>query len=492
MASNDDIDLNTKLTAPENSEANIQLEIQSDDTSKAKENNEYTFRTTNDNPTTSAETIKQQEDSQSLLASNIENSEANIQLETQNDDTSKAKENNESTFRTTNDNPTTSVESIKQQEDSQSLLASSIANTIDTILNDTFNPTTSKVAKKRSIPNENNEIDIKRRKNQRKCYFDLSEIQKARNRRELRVHYKNLASCAESMGLAIDHISFIKNEGKPRNYVNCLTPKVFQEKKFSQQIEMAFKTLKAKDICNLSYKKFTLFKNSLGLEHVIPANGKCDKIKEKLNKFFEIEETSDGVYLKDPIKKIELVCKEYYKQNNRKIENGKIMLKVACDGTNLTTKNMKQLNITFTLINDKKNAMSAKGNFILGMYKMEKECYDTMKAPMKKVFEKLEQIKSIKVGPKVYPVEHFSGGDMKSLALLYGINSANSNQPCVWCQWVRTSKFDANQTWPKRSLADAKANIGRNGYINEPLTYVDFDHCPVDMLHLLIRYFNFI
>jgi hypothetical protein len=384
------------------------------------------------------------------------------------------------------------VSNIKE-ENSQSILTSSFINTSDSILNSSIADSSknkTNESKKRDLSDDNtknNNLDIDNKKRQRKCYFDLSEIQKARNRRELRVHYRNLAACAESMGLSIDNINFIKNEGKPRDYVNCLTPKVFQEKKFSQKVDMAFKTLKAKDLCNMSYKKFTLFKNSLGLERIIPANNTCDKVKEKLNKFFEIEESFDGIYLKDPIKKIQLVCENYYKLNNRKIQNGKIMLKIACDGTNLTTKNMKQLNITFTLINDQKNAMSAKGNFILGMYKIQKECYETMKAPMKKVFDKLEQIKFINIGAKVYPVEHFSGGDMKSLALLYGINSANSIQPCVWCQWVRTSKFDINQTWPNRTLEDAKANVGRNGYINEPLTYIDFDHCPVDMLHLLIR-----
>ena len=43
-----------------------------------------------------------------------------------------------------------------------------------------------------------------------------------------------------------------------------------------------------------------------------------------------------------------------------------------------SSKSMKHLNLTFCVVNDKSNAMSVKRNFSLGIFKIEKEDYETL------------------------------------------------------------------------------------------------------------------
>ena len=320
----------------------------------------------------------------------------------------------------------------------------------------------------------------------RKCYFDLSDIQKARSRRELRNNLSQLSQCAEKMGLVINHLKFAKKMDDNTQF--CLLPKHFDEEEIPKVNSVRFKSQKMRDLCHISTKKFTLIRKIMGFGDLMPGVSKCDEIKKKINNFFELEENDSGFYLKEPIKKIKLAVKRYYRKNKIVIKDGdKIYFKIACDGTNLTSKNVKQLNLTFTIINDKFNATSVKGHFILGMFRIEKEDYPSLKSCLTNVFEKLEKIRTISIKQKTIHLEHFMGADMKGLAILYGINGANSNQPCVLCEWNKTKPLELNGIYKPRTLIDAKSSIGSNGYINEPISYVDFDHCPVDMLHLFIR-----
>jgi hypothetical protein len=74
------------------------------------------------------------------------------------------------------------------------------------------------------------------------------------------------------------------------------------------------------------------------------------------------------------------------------------------------------------VVNGKNNAMSVKGNFFLGMFKIEKEDYETLKLCLKNIFDKLKHIKTIQIDNKMYKIEHFNGEDMKSYNLFFGIN----------------------------------------------------------------------
>ena len=87
------------------------------------------------------------------------------------------------------------------------------------------------------------------------------------------------------------------------------------------------------------------------------------------------------------------------------------------------------------------------------------------------------------------------GGDLKWIASVYGLKSANSNYPCPWCLWKNepidiSNEFiqqnrrveDTDQFIKKRSSNEQK------GHADEPLfKFIDFNKCIVDILHLFLR-----
>ena len=88
------------------------------------------------------------------------------------------------------------------------------------------------------------------------------------------------------------------------------------------------------------------------------------------------------------------------------IENDKIVIKLSCDGTQITKSNVYLLNFTFTIINFKTTCKTSQGNFILGkflsfyylfflnllylyegMFQIESECNSELKGALKELFK---------------------------------------------------------------------------------------------------------
>ena len=129
------------------------------------------------------------------------------------------------------------------------------------------------------------------------------------------------------------------------------------------------------------------------------------------------------------------------------------------------------------------------------MYQIKGENYDQVKGCLKETLELLKDIESITIDDKIYHIKKYFAGDLKFLALVYGINSATSDYPCLWCTCNMRNVFDINASWPiSRSQKDAlekvklKTKDQREGYIREPIiSFIDFDCCLIDTLHLLLR-----
>ena len=100
-----------------------------------------------------------------------------------------------------------------------------------------------------------------------------------------------------------------------------------------------------------------LFKKLTELNKILPSINHCLLIKNQINSYFDIEENDVGFYLLNLAQMISLSILNYYKRNNNQILEIKIRIKIACDSTNLSSKSMKHLNLTFCVVNDKSNAM---------------------------------------------------------------------------------------------------------------------------------------
>jgi hypothetical protein len=325
-----------------------------------------------------------------------------------------------------------------------------------------------------------------------------TDLKRRRRKREkLQIIVDELKLKADKMDLEIDTLIFKEKSLENTGYDIVgfqLDKDCFKRSRISKVNRLAFKTQKSRDLCHISEKKFFVLKKIMGFDtETMSADNKCRKIKYLLNTIFPIANNENGFYLMDPIKKIKMAIKDYIKNIPDQLEKeciDKIRIKLQSDGTNLTSTNLKHLNYTFAILNDKNHAMSPKGNFILGMYKIIKEDHETLKKSLSELQTILKDLKKIEVDNKTYEIEQFNAGDYKELGLIYGINAANSNQPCVHCDWYKKKRIDLNEKYTQRTLADAYRQYqnNQNGYIKEPLTHIEFDHAIPCMLHCKTRF----
>ena len=72
-----------------------------------------------------------------------------------------------------------------------------------------------------------------------------------------------------------------------------------------------------------------------------------------------------------------------------------VRIKMSGDGTNIG-KRLKVVNFTYTILNEKDNAMSEKGNYVLAIVKT-KETYDNLKESLSDIKTEMAQLKEIEV-----------------------------------------------------------------------------------------------
>jgi len=69
------------------------------------------------------------------------------------------------------------------------------------------------------------------------------------------------------------------------------------------------------------------------------------------------------------------------------------------------------------------------------MFKIIKEDYGTISIALKEIIEELQNFRELLINGIEYNIKYTLGGDLKWLAIVTGINAANSDQPCPWCKF---------------------------------------------------------
>eukprot|EP00733_Pompholyxophrys_punicea_P001426 Pompholyxophrys_punicea_v1_NODE_711_length_1410_cov_6.816974.p1 type:complete len:108 gc:universal NODE_711_length_1410_cov_6.816974:1061-738(-) len=73
------------------------------------------------------------------------------------------------------------------------------------------------------------------------------------------------------------------------------------------------------------------------------------------------------------------------------------------------------------------------------------------------------------------------------MAIMLGINAANSNQFCLWCGCKKEDIEDTKKAW-KTTRNLTSCHIGKDGQQKPPLlTSIDFEDVGIDRLHLFLR-----
>ena len=141
--------------------------------------------------------------------------------------------------------------------------------------------------------------------------------------------------------------------------------------------------------------------------------------------------------------------------------------------------------------------MSPRGNHTLAIINSTED-YDSLKLSLADLIQEVKSLSSITVDNESFPIEYFLCSDLKFLAIVCGIESANSTYPCVWCTCPSSERHDMTQNW---SFSDTCAwtvetitacsckikKSERLGCKHPPLFTIPIDHVIPDNLHLYLR-----
>ena len=355
----------------------------------------------------------------------------------------------------------------------------------------------------------------------RKNYFQITKKHQRRQKAQLKRKLEDVEKFANQIGLKISQILLKKNNNSMLNSTRNIDIIIKESDDNDLENLKKTKTLKClmfKEKANISNAKYTKTKSILDFAK-LPAFYQLNKLKSKIDLLTHLRyENKLGIYV-DALQKITLACTLYLRKRRAKEPNfkpDKFILKIACDGTNITRSRVSVLNLSFTIINDRERCKTAFGNFILGnnlflywrtfveslidlfikknykgIFQIEKENYSQLHEALKEISEELKVIENIQIEGHSYLIKKKWGGDLKSLSIIFGIVGSNGNHGCLWCHCNLSEPVKINENYPfKRTqeLSNENSTEKKLGYTNKPIIdFIEYEDIIFDMLHLHLR-----
>ena len=318
-----------------------------------------------------------------------------------------------------------------------------------------------------------------------KSYFQYSKVTQWTKKKELKIFLAQKIAWLRNIGLEFkeivlkpidDHSDIQKTE--------AINVKVETTQKTEIRTSPR-KVLLAKDKILMSDKSYHSFKKDLNLN--LPSLQVIKKERKKLDSLFEMKKNTKGAF-NNIVKMIEHKLKTTDLKNSEELK-----FKFSADGK-IVSRKVKLINLTFTIINEKGKAKTAKGNYTIGIFRMNDENYDEILACFENVSDQIDSLEEVIYENKRYKITKYFGGDLKILAIMCGINAANSNFPCIWCTWNARIK-SYSEKWSitdpsnhARTQLNAIDKHNTQGYKHLPiLKSIPFHHYIFDTLHKFLR-----
>ena len=273
-------------------------------------------------------------------------------------------------------------------------------------------------------------------------------------------------------GLKIKDITIDSNFNREVADIKILSPEC-QNTEHYQNI-LIYRKKEENNMSNLAYNSF----RKCGLK--MPCLNFTRRCQIILNDEFFVKKNDYGSYYEPEIK-IRYYLKIFKDKMN--IKNKTINIRLAGDGTTIGA-NLYLLNFSFGFLDSvtgkNTNPNSASGNFSLGKFFIDSENYENLDKALSELSLSLSNFNSIEIDGETYKIEYFLGGDMKFLLLVLGINGAQSNYPCPWCNTHEADFCKVREL--KGQLGNTKGKTG-----NIMFSFIKPENIIVDMLHLFLR-----
>lgn len=214
--------------------------------------------------------------------------------------------------------------------------------------------------KKKKCQNCDKLLKLKPRPN----YTKMSRSYRSKQRIFLLKKLQQLASYASTISLSLLPVKFASNSVPARTF-STKDMKILTENDQTETAE--FKHAKGRDEAMISYRKYQRFSTTAGLS--LSSEYRIRKVYKRIDDKFRLLNNAFG-YFFDAETKIKFVLKKTLQKmraNKITVNDDTFILKFCGDGTNITKSRLQIINFAFTVINDSTTAMSAKGNYILGI-----------------------------------------------------------------------------------------------------------------------------
>lgn len=122
----------------------------------------------------------------------------------------------------------------------------------------------------------------------------------------------------------------------------------------------------ARDEALMSERAYNKFRKKIKPFAKLASLTKCNHYKRLISSYWQIQNTSCGAFVSDPIQKIKFVCENYLTYNPGALKDKCFKIFLCGDGFQLTRTHLNILNFSFRLLND--SDLSLNGCYVLGMY----------------------------------------------------------------------------------------------------------------------------
>ena len=230
----------------------------------------------------------------------------------------------------------------------------------------------------------------------------------------------------------------------------------------------------------------------------LPTLSKLKGVAKHFNSQWELQSCPENDGIQQSFKS-RLTTRVTQLVEEEKISPGdRLKVKLSGDGTKICRK-LNLINITFTLLNEGRVAMTPSGNHTLAIIN-ETESYDRLKVALEDIITEVYNLDSVDVNGNNFEIDYFLCADLKYLAMVCGIGAANSTHTCIWCVCPSSERANMEKVWSLTDIEKGARTVDsiisccekpkskQLGCINPPLfKKIAVDHIIPDILHLYLR-----
>ena len=258
-------------------------------------------------------------------------------------------------------------------------------------------------------------------------------------------------------------------------------------------------TLYIKDKYSISDTSY----HELSILSDLPSSKKVQRLRYKLNLNYSIKKAPANIIRVQQSLKEQLIPCITNIINNIPGDNipSCFHIKLTGDGTQIG-RGFTIVNFAFTILEEGDKAHSAAGNHSLGIFKVCESDYSALHEALQDIISEANHLKHVIINSNTYNIEYYLGGDMKFLALVCGIESANSTHSCIWCKCPKNQRHQMDVKWSisdtkygARTIEEistmsqlSKSNKNRYNCNHKPMfPFIPIHHVIIDSLHLFLR-----